>query len=459
MGLVIGGFTVNLINVLVVAIALLTVLSALTLVLGSSKQERGYSLWFLVAAIGELVWGASIAVMLSLPPTDAGYAVAPWMIKGIYMGAIVMDIGVLGYVAWRNKFGKVLTSLFMIFGLILMVIFLYDPSVLYTSINLSHSGNSISIDLSRGWYIIYIIYFITVALAFCLTMIYRILHTNNKNTRKGYLFFLIGLSISGGLAPIFDLFMPIWRYDLIWVGPTLIGLTMTGFYYAVLRYRMVTINTNWLKAMSSIVLVGGVLCIYLLIFHLVFAALFKVASPSFQVVLLNFIMVAVVLVLTPAIIEIWAMVKSLIMAKQIDLVYIVKKLSKINTREPNLRDISGFLAEHMHFTYVGFLINGKYFAADDYKIPVEEFVEIPKLDYPAKGIWQAASSLDKEMTKKFGIYRVGCLSGASGEMVGQVILGRPTMRGEIDKKDWVEIEMVMSLMGTIIENGGKRIKG
>lgn len=459
MEIVIGGYEVNLINVLVVAIALLTVLSALTLVMGSAKQERGYSLWFLAAAIGELVWGVSIAVMLTLPPTDAGQQIAPWMIKGIYMGAIVMDLGVLGYVAWRNKFGKVLTSLFMIFGLILMVIFLYDPSVLYSGFTLAHTGNVVNIDLSRGWYIIYIIYFITVALAFCMTMIYRIRHTSNKNTRKGYLFFLIGLSISGGLAPIFDLIMPIWRYDLIWVGPTLIGLTMTGFYYAVLRYRMVTINTNWLKVMSSIILVGGVLCIYLLIFHLVFAALFKVASPSFQVVLLNFIMVAVVLVLTPAIIEIWGMIKSLITAKQIDLVYIVKKLSKVNTREPNLRDISGFLAEHMHFSYVGFLINGKYYTGDEYKIPVEELVEIPKLEFPARGIWQAAGSLNKEMTRKYGIYRVGVLVGASGEMVGQVILGRPTTRGEVDKKDWVEIEMVMSLMGTIVENGGKRIRG
>ena len=449
----------NLINVLVVAIALLTVLSALALVLGSSKQERGYSLWFLGAAIGELIWSVSIAVMLTLPPTDAGYAVAPWAIKGIYMGAIVMDIGVLGYVAWRNKFGKVLTSLFMIFGLILMVIFLYDPSVLYSSFNLSHTGNVVNIDLSRGWYIIYIVYFITVALAFCMTMIYRIRHTSNKNTRKGYLFFLIGLSISGGLAPIFDLFMPIWRYDLIWVGPALIGLTMVGFYYAVLRYRMVSLNTNWLKVMSSVVLVGGVLCIYLLIFHLVFAALFKVASPSFQVVLLNFIMVAVVLALTPAIIEIWGMIRSLIMSKQIDLAYIVKKLSKIDAKNPNLKDIASFLAEHMHFTYVGFLVNGKYYTVDDYKIPVEELVEIPKLALPAKGIWQAAGSLDKEMTRKYGVYRVGVLSGANGEMVGQVILGRPTMRGEVDKTDWVEIEMVMSLVGTIVENGGKRIRG
>ena len=449
----------NLINVLVVAIALLTVLSALALVLGSSKQERGYSLWFLGAAIGELIWSVSIAVMLSLPPTDAGYAVAPWAIKGIYMGAIVMDIGVLGYVAWRNKFGKVLTSLFMIFGLVLMVIFLYDPSVLYSSFSLSHTGNVVNIDLSRGWYIVYIVYFITVALAFCMTMIYRIRHTSNKNTRKGYLFFLIGLSISGGLAPIFDLFMPIWRYDLIWVGPALIGLTMVGFYYAVLRYRMVSLNTSWLKVMSSVVLVGGVLCIYLLIFHLVFAALFKVASPSFQVVLLNFIMVAVVMALTPAIIEIWGMIRSLIMSKQIDLAYIVKKLSKVDTKNPNLKDISNFLAEHMHFTYVGFLVNGKYWTGDDYEIPVEELVEIPKLDCPTKGIWQAASSLDKEMTRKYGVYRVGILSGANGEVVGQVILGRPMTRGEVDKKDWVEIEMVMSLMGTIVENGGKRIKG
>ncbi|MBR3052271.1 hypothetical protein IKG60_01460 [Candidatus Saccharibacteria bacterium] len=447
------------INILVIAISVLTILSAIALVCGSSKKERGRSMWFFAAAVGEVMWGVGIAVALSLPPTEAGYAAMPWVLKCLYVGALIMDSTMLGYVAWKYKTGKIATSIFLIIAAVLSVIFLYDPTVLYTGFTLSYNGNTVDylMPVDGGWFFaVYIAFFCTVVPAFCLALIYQIKHAKSKNIKRGYLFFLIGLAVAGFMSLIFDLILAPSRYDLIWIGPLLIGLVMLGFYYAVLRYRLITLSTGWLKAMSTVVLVSMVVIVYLLIFHLIFSALFRVSSPSFQVILLNFIMVAIVLLLAPAIAEIWAMIKSLIMTKQIDMAYIVKKLSRVDWRRANYKEMAGFLAEHMHFEYVGFLINGKYYAGDDYKIPVDKLVEVPKLKRPAKGIWQNVSGLDKNLIKEYGVHRVAMLLDTNGEMVGQVILGRPVSKANLDKQDQAETEMLLSLIGTMMENGSRR---
>ncbi len=450
-----GGFLVNLINVLVIAVAALTILSAVALMLGGKKTERKWSVWFLLAAIGEVIWGVSIAGFLSLGTGEVDYEIAPWLIKGIYVGAILMDSTILGYVSWRYKFGKVLTSMFLVAGTILATIFLYDPTVHYSSFTLSHAGNAVHYDVS-WWFILYIIYFCTIVPAFCLSLVYRIRKANNKNMKKALAFFMVGLLIAGGASLIFDLILPIWRFDLVWVGPLLIGLVILGFYYAVLRYRMISVRAKWLKMMSVVVLVSSVVIIYLLIFHVVFSALFKVSSPSYQVILLNFIMVAIVLLLAPAINETWLMIKSLIMTKQIDIAYIVTKLSRMRTRKVNLKELSEFLAEHMHYTYVGFLVNGKMYISDEYKFAAEDLLKIPKMKVPAKGVWQNLTGLNAKIVRDNGIYRVAILSGANGDIIGQVVLGRPTTKTTLDRKDVVETEMIISLIGTMIGNGGRK---
>ncbi len=450
-----GGSQVNLINVLVVAVACLTMLSALALLFGGHKSKRKWSLWFLAAAIGEVVWGVSIAGFLSLGTGEVDYLIAPWLIKGIYVGALFMDAAMLGYVSWRYKFGKILTSVFLMAATVLTVIFLYDPAVHFSSFTLSSAGNAVHYDVG-AWFIAYIIYFCTVVPAFCLALVYRIYKATNKNMKKALGFFMVGLLIAGGASLVFDLILPIWRFDLVWVGPLLIGLVILGFYYAVLRYRMISLQAKWLKMMSAVVLANSVVIIYLLIFHMIFSALFRVDSPSYQVILLNFIMVAVVLLLAPAISETWSMIKSLIMSKQIDIAYIVTKLSRIKTRNLNLKDVSGFLAEHMHYAYVGFLIKGRLYVSDDCKFAAEDLLKIPKIKVPAKGIWQNLADLNSKIVRENGIYKIAILSGANGDIIGQVILGRPTTKTTLDRKDIVETEMIISLIGTMIGNGRRK---
>lgn len=442
--------------ILVIAVAILTILAALALVFGSSKSEKPHTLWFLLAAIGEVIWAVSIVWFLSLGTGSFDETTAPWLVKGIYVGALVMDAALLSYIAWRYKIGKVFSIFFIITGLVLIILLSYDPSILYNKILLSGTGNSIEIAMGKGFYVAYAIYFCTLNFVLCLFMIYRIRHTVNKKSRKGFLFFLIGLMATGLLSGLFDLVLPPIRYDLIWVGPLTIGLTILGFYFSILKYKMVSLNSSWLRVLSSIVIILSAFIVYLLIFHLVFSALFKVPNPSIQVLLLNFIMIAIVLALVPAFSEISNLTKSLIMTKQIDLPYVVKKLSVIDRKKIDLKEVSGFLSEHMHFSYVAFYAKDKLYVADDCKIPTELLAKISKLPTPSRGVWQNITGLNVALIKEADISRVAVITSASGEVIGQMIFGKPVSKSALDHKDLVEISMVVSLMGTIIEDGGRK---
>lgn len=448
----------NFIYVLVIAVAVLTILAGLALVFGSTKSERTHSLWFLGAAIGEIIWATSITIFLSLDSSETAYNMAPWLINGIYVGAVLMDAALLAYVSWNYKFGKFFTSFFIVAAIVLIALLIYDPSVLYTDIILRDTGNSLAINMGSGFYVAYAIYFCSLNLILCLFMICRIRRTTNKKSKKGYTYFLVGLMITGLLSGIFDLILPPSRYDLIWVGPLTIGLTILVFYFAILKYKMVSLNASWLKILSSIVIISSAFIVYLLIFHLVFSALFRVNSPSYQVVLLNFVMIAIVLALVPAFSEIIDLTKSLIMTKQINLPYIVKKLSIEDRKKPNLKDISGFLSEYMHFSYIAFFVKGKLYVADDCKISTEELTKISKLPMPIHGAWQSLSTLPENTIKSCEISRIAVLAGANGEVLGQMIFGKPVSKTTLEQKDLVEIAMIVSLMGTMIENGGRSSK-
>lgn len=442
------------IYMLVIAVAVLTILAALALVFGSAKSEKPRSVWFLVAAIGEVIWAVSIAVFLSLGNGEVDYRVAPHLVLGIYIGALIMDAGLLAYVSWKYKFGKSSSLVFIAFSIILATLLIYNPSILYSEIVLKDSGNSVAVGLSP-YYIAYLTFFFLLNLTIFFFLIRQIKHASNESSKRGYLFFLIGMMCTGVLSGIFDLILPLTRYDLIWVGPITIGLTILGFYFSILKYKMVAINVRWLKMLSAVVLLSGAFIVYLLIFHLVFSALFKVANPSFQVILLNFIMVAIVLALVPAFSEIISLTKSLIMTKQINLPFIVKKLSRENPKKMNLKEVSGFLAEHLHFSYVGIIINGKFYVAGDCKISNDLLSTITQLPAPMRGAWQDTSKLGVTNLKEADISRVALMTGANGKVVGQMVFGRPISKSILEHKDLVEITMIVSLMGTLVENGSR----
>ena len=57
--------------------------------------------------------------------------------------------------------------------------------------------------------------------------------------------------------------------------------------------------------------------------------------------------------------------------------------------------------------------------------------------------------------KEMEISKIAVMTGANGEIVGQMIFGRPVSKSILEYKDLVEIAMIVSLMGTLIENGSR----
>ena len=351
----------QLINILLIAVSVLTVLSGLAIYVGSRKAERKQSLFFFLATICGALWGVSISVFLGLKPEQTD--LAKLVIYGIYGPAIFLDVFWLGYVGWQHKVGKIATIIMSVLGAGLLGIVLYDPSLLYSDIVLSNAGNELM--LVDGWYYwLYMGYFVVMTVTFTGVLMLTARKTTNKSRRIGLTVLAVGLAVTCTASLTCDIFLPFWvRYDLIWLGPITMAITVAAYYYAILRYRILKLETTWLKILSYVIIMVYAAMIYMVLFFIIFTALFKVANPSAEVFVLNFIMVVIVLLLMPVINELNSFVRSLINTDQVDIAYIIKKMNGMANTNVNLNELGDFLADHLHFSYIGFLIDGKLYGS------------------------------------------------------------------------------------------------
>ncbi len=299
----------QLIAILLITVSVLTFLSGVTVFLGSRKEERGRSAWFLIATIFATLWMVSISLFLIAPPDWADTISRP--VNWTYANAVFIDIALLGYIVWKQKYGKIITSIFLVLGVTLITIFLYNPSLLYTEVILSNVGNSLVTNIGP-YYFIYIAFFCLLVPTVIGSLLYQIVKTRSFKKRGGELVLLIGFAISGTMSLIFNLILPLWRWDLIWLGPLAISTTIIAFYYSILRYRALNLSSIWLKILSYVVIMASFAIVYMVIFSIIFAALFRGSTPSIEVIILNFLMILIFLLLMPALNELNVFIRSLI---------------------------------------------------------------------------------------------------------------------------------------------------
>jgi hypothetical protein len=442
---------VQLIGILLIAVSVLTALSGFSVLVGATKGERLRAFFFFVATISAFAWALSIAVFLQLPSTDM--AVAELAVFGIYIAAIVMDVALMGFIGWKWRLGKILTVLLLITGIGLIGMLIYNPALLYDEIVLTAAGNEVSIV--GGWYyLLYVAWFMTATAAFLAFCYYQARKASSRGVRIGYYYFLVGLMLTGGLSLVFDLIFPfLLRYDLIWIGPLAISATIIGFYYAILRYRIMPLRVRWLKVLSYIVIMSSAAIVYMLMFFVIFTALFKIPNPSASVIALNFIMIIIVLLLLPVINELNAFVKSLISVGQVDIAYIVKKLNKIAAANVDMEELAAFLADHLHFSYVGFVINGRLHGSGPLRISADELRAIDKLKADDKSIWQDLNGApEKEALEKLNIKAVAELRNARGKAFGQIIVGKAEGKLSFERRDLIQLEMIINLVAAVIDS-------
>ena len=238
-----------------------------------------------------------------------------WHVNWTYINAVYIDIALLGYIAWNQKYGKIITSIFLALGSILIAVFVANPSLLYSEIILSSAGNSLVTNIGP-YYFIYIAFFCLLVPTVIGSLLYQILKTRSQRKQNGELVLLIGFIISGTASLVFNLILPLWRWDLIWIGPFAISTTIIAFYYSILRYRALNLSSSWLKILSYVVIMASFAILYMIIFSIIFAAMFRGSTPSIEVIILNFIMILVFLLLMPALNELNVFIRSLIMGQK-----------------------------------------------------------------------------------------------------------------------------------------------
>lgn len=442
----------QLIIILLIAVSLLTLLSGIAVLSGARKGERAQAFLFFFITFFAIGWAVSIGIFLSLPESTSS-DVAALTTYGIYLPALFMSWGLAIYPIYKYKIGKAVMAVYGIFCILLLVFPLMDPSILYSSITLSEIDGNI-VHLQHNIYnYCYMAYFITTCSIYMIGLWYNARHAKSPQIKKANLMVLIGFTITGVVALIFDVILSFMgKYDTIWAGPLAMCAAWVFHYYAILKYRLLDLSGTWLKNLSHVIIMSLAAIIYLTIFFIIFIALFKIPSPSISVIILNIIMIVVVLLLFPVLNEVSSYVRSLASVTEVDMVYIVKKLEVISREYINYHELADFLAEHLHFQYTGLLIGGKLYGSKNVKLSSADIEKISTLKNTGKGIWLPLNTELKDNLKKGGIEAVAELKDTDGEVVGKILLGRPLGNINFQNRNLSAVETALVLTSAAISS-------
>ncbi len=441
----------NLILILLSTTALLTLLSGILSLCGAAKNDRGHIAWFFVSNVGAVIWALSCGFFLNLASESREIAV--WLVYGIYIGAFLMLVPLVGFSGWKYKIGKVLTLILILISIVMSVVLIQDPSLLYSEIVLSNSGNQVIFTPSGWYYWAYSVVITLTVVVFNVLTLYRARHARSKRLRNADFILMGGLSIAGLVSLVFNLLMPaMGEYSLIWVGPLTLSIVMLTYFYAILRYRVVSVSTPLLKALAYVVILTSGVVVYMLIFYLIFTALFKIPNPSASVLVLNFLMIIIVLLLMPVINELMASINSLIQVGQVDIAYVIKKLNHLASKNVDLRDLAGFLADHLHFAYIGFIINGRLYGSKSLAMSPAEINSITHLKGSTREVWQVPNKTVQKIFDELGLKAVAELRNAKGQAFGQLLVGKPVGKASFGRRDLIQLEMIINLVATVIDS-------
>ena len=355
------------------------------------------------------------------------------------------------YTGWKIKWSLIPIIISTLASIFLGGALIYNPHFLYDSFTLSASGNAVAIRLD-WYYIAYIALMVFEGVNVILLVLSRIKHTTNRSFKRGWGSFLICLAIGWAAAGIFDLYLPLFRYDLIWIGPLFIAIDFVIHYYAIIKYRLLDLASSWLKLLSHIIVMSLAAVIYLTLFFIIFMALFKIPNPSTPVIALTIIMIVIVLALMPALNEISNYFRSLSSIKDIDLVYFVKKIEQMSKSYINYHELAGFLSDHLHFQYVGLVIDKKLYGSKQARISTTEVAHISNYRTPIKGVWLALDDATRDSLKKSGIEAVAILRNAEGVVVGKIMFGRPIGNVSFRNRDISSLETALVLVAAAISS-------
>ena len=438
----------QIVNILLVLSGVLALSSGLVVFFGSVKNRKGAAFAYLMAMLGAAAWAFSMFAFLRTEPGELGRARVCLII--MYTSILVDTVMLFLYVGWRRKATWLFAGIFLMLMVWLSVSLAVDPSRLFAEIILDKSAGNSVVFANTFYTYAYMIICGASVLAFTVAAIIATVKARTKQERRGTLILMIGLLIGGGLGGFFDLLLPLQGdYSLIWIGPVATAAAILFYYYAILKYRLVSISSRWLKIFSYITLMAIVVAIYFALFFVFFFAIFRSTAPSLEVIMLNFFMILAVLLFTPAISEITAFARSLIYTSRIDLPYLTRKLTGMIGQKAILSNLAGFLSSYLHFEYVGFLIGDRLYGSSHLDISTDEIKALKRLGAAERNVWQNLPATTAKFCERLEIKAVGELRGDNGETLGQIILARPQNRRTPDKKELRELGIVTYFIAAI----------
>ena len=445
-------------TLLLIIVAILTALSGIAVISGAHKGDRVQAFLFFLTTMAALAWAVGIGIFLSLPE-DGSYDVATTAVMMMYVGAPIMCWGLMAYTCHKYTPGKIAMVILGVVCAIFVSVILANHHFLYSNIELNNiTGNIVHLH-QNTFYILYGVYhFATVGL-YMLGLWYTAHTAKSAQVKKANLMVLIGFTITGVLALIYDFILPYFgKYDTIWVGILAMSIAWIFHYYAILRYRLLDLSSPWLKSLSRVIVMSLAAIAYLVIFFIIFAALFKVPAPSVQVIILNILMIVAVMLLFPALNEMSTFVGSLASADEVDVSYIVKKLTSLVGYDANLDELASFLCDHLHFQYIGFVMDDGLYGSKPLKLTPDAISQIAKLKKSDGGIWLEPGVELSHVLAKQDVSAVAELRNSKGKIVGQMIFGKPNGHINFDKRDLVPIEVIAQIIPVVTHPGNHRIK-
>ena len=443
------------VSIMVFVIAVLAVFAGITLALGVRREQRGQGVMFFFAALFGAIWASAIAVFLFLPNSARGQAIAPSTVLVIYSAAIPMMIFMMAFLTSRMRLGRIALVIFLMYGVVLLTLMWSDPSLLYDKITLSDTPGGNSVSLVNGWYyLVYSCFLVAIASITLALTLYRIIRSDARNERAGLTVMMGGFFIAMIFCVIFDIWLPMFRYDLIWLGPVSLCAIICAYFYAAIKFHTIVLSSKGMRFLSYLVIIFFVSTIYIFVYVMATKYILHVEIDG-EILVANMVMVLLLVAVVPLLSELSFVVKSLLSPSDVDLKTTVVDFNQLITKNPTMRDLATFIADRLNFEYVGLVMGGQIYGSGFIYEPDELVAALGQLPpAPLGKVWQDFQSVPelKRLFKEHRLTAVAQLKNAHGQAFGYLLIGMPLGKDALDKADLYVSENTINVVSAIIDS-------
>ena len=124
----------------------------------------------------------------------------------------------------------------------------------------------------------------------------------------------------------------------------------------------------------------------------------------------------------------------------------------------NLFELSAFLCDHLHFQYIGFVLNDSVCGSKNLRISPDTISRISHLKKSNGGIWLEPNEELSEILQKLDITAVAELRNSKGVVMGQMLFGKSNGHMNFEDRDLVPVEIITQIPPAVIHSEKHRIK-